>query len=341
LIKEEELQRARGLLQQALMASHMTGDDPRTVSMAHGTSTARPLYSTTRVSEALFGASELLMFDVPHVQTTSVVSHTEPPTLLSSRGSTLTRLPPISQLGYNRPTMVASGITGVSTTPLSLPTLMAPSVSTSITPITHSYLSSTVPSSSAFTPVQRRGKAPPIDPFTGENPEIRLDDWLPTLERASVWNGWSEEETLLQLAGYLRNRALQEWNLLSGEDRGTYESAVKALQACLDPGNQTLAALDFRHAVQGDSETVADYIRWLEHIFQIGFGKDRISLETRNVLLYSQLQSGLVFELSKAPAVSGAKSYSELCLAARNEEKRLAELKKLQQYGRGQQKYAR
>jgi len=85
--------------------------------------------------------------------------------------------------------MVASGITGVSTTPLSLPTLMAPSVSTSITPITHSYLSSTVPSSSAFTPVQRRGKAPPIDPFTGENPEIRLDDWLPTLERASVWNG--------------------------------------------------------------------------------------------------------------------------------------------------------
>jgi len=52
-IKEEELQRARGLLQQALMASHMTGDDPRTVSMAHGTSTARPLYSTTRVSESL------------------------------------------------------------------------------------------------------------------------------------------------------------------------------------------------------------------------------------------------------------------------------------------------
>ena len=58
---------------------------------------------------------------------------------------------------------------------------------------------------------------------------MRLDSWLSTLERASVWNGWSEEETLMQLPGYLRNRALQEWNLLSGEDRSTYQSAVEAL----------------------------------------------------------------------------------------------------------------
>ena len=26
----------------------------------------------------------------------------------------------------------------------------------------------------------RRGKAPPMDAFTGENPEVRLDDWLPS-----------------------------------------------------------------------------------------------------------------------------------------------------------------
>ena len=74
---------------------------------------------------------------------------------------------------------------------------------------------------------------------------MRFDDWLPTLERASVWNGWSEKETLVQLAGYLRNKALQEWNLLSGEDRSTDQSAVKALQT-------TLATLDFCHAVQRD-----------------------------------------------------------------------------------------
>ena len=32
----------------------------------------------------------------------------------------------------------------------------------------------------------RRGKAPPIDPFRGNDPVIRLDDWLPTLERAAT-----------------------------------------------------------------------------------------------------------------------------------------------------------
>jgi len=30
----------------------------------------------------------------------------------------------------------------------------------------------------------RRGKAPPVDPFSGENVEVQLDDWLPALERA-------------------------------------------------------------------------------------------------------------------------------------------------------------
>ena len=38
-------------------------------------------------------------------------------------------------------------------------------------------------------------------------------------------------ETLMQLAGYLRNKALQEWNLLSQEYRNTFKGAVKALRA--------------------------------------------------------------------------------------------------------------
>ena len=96
-------------------------------------------------------------------------------------------------------------------------------------------------------PKQCHGKASPVDSFTAEDPEIR---------RAAVWNGWSEEETLMQPARYLRNRALQEWNLLSQEHHNTFEGAV-------NPGNQTLAALDFHHAVQKDSEAVADYIRRL------------------------------------------------------------------------------
>ena len=101
----------------------------------------------------------------------------------------------------------------------------------------------------AETTMQRQGKAPTIDPFTGENSEIRFDDWLPTLERAAAWNNWTGDELTIQLAGHLRGRALQEWNLLSTADRTTYQSAVVALRTCLDPGNKTLAALDFRHIV--------------------------------------------------------------------------------------------
>ena len=43
----------------------------------------------------------------------------------------------------------------------------------------------------------RRGKAPLVDPFTGEDPAIKLDDWLPILRRASLWNGWSPEYSSL------------------------------------------------------------------------------------------------------------------------------------------------
>ena len=57
-----------------------------------------------------------------------------------------------------------------------------------------------------------------------------------------------------------------------------------------------------------------------------------MSKETRATLLYSQLQEELSYSLMKSPAVSGARDYTELSLAAKNEEKRQAELMRRQQY---------
>ena len=102
--------------------------------------------------------------------------------------------------------------------------------------------------------VQRCGKAPPVEPSTGEDPQTRFEDWLPTLTRAATWNLWSDEECLMQLAGHLRGRASVEWNLLSSEEKLTFALATQALQARLDPGNRVLAAQDFRHAIQRDDE---------------------------------------------------------------------------------------
>ena len=93
----------------------------------------------------------------------------------------------------------------------------------------------------------RRGKAPPVDPFSGEDSETTLDDWLPSLQRAAEWNGWAEEEKLMQLAGYLCGRARQEWDLLLETEKESYSRAVQALQGKLEPANKILAAQDFRH----------------------------------------------------------------------------------------------
>ena len=171
----------------------------------------------------------------------------------------------------------------------------------------------------------RVGKASPLDTFTGENCdvlwEVLWEDWLPTFERAAHWNNWSEDEKLLQLAGYLRKKALQEWNLLSTTQKSSHTVVTE---------EKALAAQDFRDTVQSPKESVSDFIRRLEQI-----------LETRNTLLHGQLQEGLSDALIKAPAVSGALAYQELCVAAKNEERRQKELCRRHQYRTGRMRMSR
>ena len=79
----------------------------------------------------------------------------------------------------------------------------------------------------------RRGKAPTVNPFSGDDGVTHFDDWLLSLERASLWNAWTDEEKLLQLAGHLRGRALQEWNLIPTDDRSTFANADKLHMAVM------------------------------------------------------------------------------------------------------------
>lgn len=134
---------------------------------------------------------------------------------------------------------------------------------------------------------------------------------------------------MLQLAGHLRGHTFQEWSLLCSSEKASYAVTVKALKLPLDPGSRTLEAHKFRHTLQSDTEKVADFIRRLEHTFN---GREGMSNETQDTLLHEQLQDALKHELMQAPAVSVAQTYQELCLAARNKEKQLADLKKRQQY---------
>ena len=53
-----------------------------------------------------------------------------------------------------------------------------------------------------------------------------------------------------------------------------------------------------------------------------------MSKEIKDVVLYGQLQESLRLSVVRSPGVSGVISYKELCMAAKHEEKRLAEVKK-------------
>ena len=117
----------------------------------------------------------------------------------------------------------------------------------------------------------RRGKALPVDTFSGEAEDTTFEDWLPGLQRAAEWNRWSDKETLIQLAGYLRGRALQEWTLLRNTDKESLPLAISALRGRLDPCSKVVAAQDFRHASQREDEPVSDYIRCLEQLFRRAF----------------------------------------------------------------------
>ena len=64
----------------------------------------------------------------------------------------------------------------------------------------------------------------------------------------------------------------------------------------------------------------------------MAYGRSNLRQEAREALLHGQLQEGLKVELMRSPSVSGAQSYSGLCMTAKNEERRLAELKKQQHY---------
>ena len=135
---------------------------------------------------------------------------------------------------------------------------------------------------------KRAGRASPIHYFTGESPEILLEDWVPLLERAATWNGWTEEK-LLKLAGYLRGRARQEWTLLVDDSKKCYSADLRIGWSY---GRQALATQDFRHLRQEDNENMSDFIRKLEHTFKLAYSRDPMLRETRATLLLGKCKMG-------------------------------------------------
>ena len=90
------------------------------------------------------------------------------------------------------------------------------------------------------------------------------------------------------MAGHLQGKAAREYGLLSSEEKQSFPTAVKALQIRLDPGSCALAAQDFRNAVQWNKECVSEYITRLERSFQIAYGHEHLTVETRCSVNFKQ-----------------------------------------------------
>jgi len=122
-------------------------------------------------------------------------------------------------------------------------------------------------------PVVRKGKAPPVDSFASEGTDLLFEEWLPAFEHMATWNKWTDSEKLIQLTGYLRGKALQEWSLLGGTDKLIY------LRATATPAEKSLKPRIF--AIW--NETVLDFILQLEQTFWWAYGLDE---ETCYTLLH-------------------------------------------------------
>ena len=72
--------------------------------------------------------------------------------------------------------------------------------------------------------------------------------------------------------------------------------------------------------MQGDSDTVADFVCHLEKAFRVAFESDGLSWETKEVMLYGQLQEGLCLGILRSLSVSGALHYKGPCMAAKYKE---------------------
>ena len=52
--------------------------------------------------------------------------------------------------------------------------------------------------------------------------------------------------------------------------------------------SSTIAAQDFRHLAQSDGEAVSDFLCRLERTFQLAYGRDHMSAETRSTFNFKK-----------------------------------------------------
>lgn len=110
---------------------------------------------------------------------------------------------------------------------------------------------------------------------------------------------------------------------------------MKRVVSLMEQGSQILPAQDFCHSIQEEQEAIYTFIQKLERAFCVVYGEDNLKLQTKHAIHTDSCRRDSnihVYSLMRSPSVSGALYYKELCMAAKNKQRRQIELKKHQQY---------
>ena len=84
---------------------------------------------------------------------------------------------------------------------------------------------------------------------------------------------------------------------MSENDSRSFNTAATKLKEKLDQGVKKIAGQDFHHATQRQKESVSNFIHSLEKMFRRAYGREVLTTETQDALLYGQLQEGLKLEI--------------------------------------------
>ena len=160
---------------------------------------------------------------------------------------------------------------------------------------------------------------PSLESYRGDkaNEEDSARIFVNAFERHATLAGWTGEVKRLQFEVRLKGRALQMYESVPIAARRSYDSAKAAWLQLMQPVRlREYQQASFHERSQYQSESVADYARVKQSMFDKGYGECPIDATTKDSLLKGAFKRGLLDHIKKR-LPSTAESYQDLLLQAR------------------------
>ena len=183
-------------------------------------------------------------------------------------------------------------------------------------------------------PDDKRMRLPALPKFSGDDSEdgSAFDRWARKIDKHAELEGWSDRQKLLQFELHLFGKAERVYEVLPSEEKGKYETAIKALKARLCPAKrEALLSAQLMRRRQRNNESVDSYVQDFEDLFNKSYGqRGGMDLESKALLKRDLFVQGLLLKWQEK-VLSSAESFSDALHQARvaeEQERQLAAMHK-------------